>query len=80
MFQAEIETDHTSTFVVRDVLHHVLGLVAVHDVSDHVQQLGRVVQERRPCGGVGLLSAGQEDVTIVPCEGPWGTICSGSTS
>ena len=80
MFKAEIETDPTSTFVVRDVLHHVLSLMAIHDVSDHVQQLGRVVQERHPCGGAGLLSAGQEDVSIVPGEGLSGTICSGSSA
>ena len=78
MLKAKIETDPTSNCVVHDVPHHVPGLIAVQDVSDHVHQLGRVIQEHRPGGGVGLLSAGQEDLNIVPCEGPSDTICSSS--
>ena len=70
MLKAEIETDPPSNCVVHDVPHHVPGLLAVQDVSDHIQQLGRVIQECCPGGGVDLVSAGQEDVTIVPCEGP----------
>ena len=45
-------------------------IVAVQDIGDHVQQLSRVVQERGHGGGVDLLSAGQEDVDLVPGEGP----------
>ena len=71
MLKAETETDPTSDCVVRDVPHHVPGLVAVQVVGSHIQQPGRVVQELGHGGGVYNLSTGPEGVlSLVLGVGP----------